>query len=208
MTTFRTRAAACLLALPLLSLAACGADPAAPEVATLPTTTDPLGSPGPASDGRTDGKTEGRDDGSTDGERRPQLRVDDTIDRRASIWNAYNTCLLDNGAQAPSDDGLALALGANGEGDPGVLVDHPAPPKAQAACLYLEPVQPPALDAATNPDFHDQRQAYVQCLQDGGQWVTLLTDDSLDWTYTEGHTVPEDSAELEQTCLVQAFGSQ
>ncbi|SDE23277.1 hypothetical protein [Nocardioides lianchengensis] len=205
MLTLRGRRALSLLALPLLvALTSCGSDASDPRVASLPptastpaATTPPAGAPTGSPTGASAGQ----------GDRRPVFRVDDSPERRATIWNAYNTCLLENGAKAPTGDGPAVALGANGEGDPGVLVDYPAPPEAQAACLQLEPVQPPALEAATNPDFHEQRQAYVQCLQDGGLWVTLLTDDQLDWTYSEGHSVPDDSAELEQTCLVQAFGA-
>lgn len=213
MLTLRARQVLPVLTLPLLvALTSCGGDPAEPRVASLPPTasaptesTPAAGTTPPA--GTPSGSTGPTGAAGGQGDRRPVFRVDDTPERRATIWNAYNTCLLENGAKAPSGDGPAVALGADGEGDPGVLVDYPAPPEAQAACLQLEPVQPPALEAATNPDFHEQRQAYVQCLQDGGLWVELLTDDQLDWTYAEGHSVPDDSAELEQTCLVQAFGA-
>lgn len=211
MSPSRARQVLPLATVPLLlaALSGCGGDASEPRVASLPPAASGSAAGAPTPGTTTPGTP--APGAATSGlpatERRPVFRVDDSAERRATIWNAYNTCLLENGAQAPSGDGPAVALGADGEGDPGVLVDYPAPPEAQAACLPLEPVQPPALDAATNPDFHEQRQAYVQCLQDGGLWVTLLTDDQLDWTYREDHSVPDDSADLEQSCLVEAFGA-
>jgi hypothetical protein len=195
MRSTRLRAAALLMPLALLPvLSACASEESAPEVASLPTPS------APTTESRTDGDgTPGDRQGSTDTADRPVFRVDDTEQRRTTIWNAYLTCLLDNGAKPPPPDSMYVALGD-------VAVDLPGPPKARAACQHLEPLQPPALEAATNPDFRDQAVAYVGCLEDGGLYVTLLNSENLDWTYAEGHTVPDDSAELEQECLVEVFG--
>ncbi len=198
----RHRPARILAAAPLLIImASCGSEPADPQVASLPSsattvTTDPGSDSSPDSDSG----AEPTDNRSARTRERPVFRVDDTEERRKAIWNAYNACLLDNGATAPPSDGMGIALGDS-------LVDYAsAPAQALQACAHLEPLQPPALEAATNPDFRDQSLAYVRCLQDGGLWVTLLNDDNIDWTYTEGHPVPDDSAQLEQDCLVEAFG--
>ena len=89
----------------------------------------------------------------------------------------------------------------------GVTLDWPPPAQARAACADLAPVYPPALEAATNPAFAAQAQSYVTCLQDHGEWVRLLNDENLDWTYRAGHDVPEDNAQIEDDCLIGTFGS-
>lgn len=187
---------ALLMATPLL--AGCSDTPEEPGVATLPTTSGAVatdaGGPAPTA---TETEVASSEPPSSE---RPVLRVDDTEQRRRALWNVYNTCLLDHGAQEPPPDGMGVALGD-------VLVDYPGPKEAQQACLHLEPVQPPALDAATNPDFQEQAQEYVECLREGGLWVERLSSDSLDWTYSADHPVPDDSAETEQRCLLETFGS-
>lgn len=199
MRSTRLRAAALLVPLALLPvlslLTACAADESAPEVASLPTPSSPTTAGVPQSTGGADPEQQE----SADTADRPVFRVDDTEERRKTVWNAYLTCLLDHGAKPPPPGGMYVGLGD-------VAVDLPGPPKARAACQHLEPLQPPALEAATNPDFHDQSVAYVGCLADGGLFVTLLNSENLDWTYTEGKTVPDDSAQLEQDCLVEVFG--
>jgi hypothetical protein len=166
-----------------LFLSACGAESPEPTVASLPDTVQVAAT---------------TDENPTDD--RPVLGVDDTETERRQVWNAYNACLLDHGATSPTS-GMAVKLGDS-------LVDYEhAPRRALAACGQLEPVQPPALAAATNPDFRAETQEYVACLADGGLFVTLLGDDTMDWTYTAGHPVPEDSAQLERACLVEAYGA-
>jgi hypothetical protein len=132
--------------------------------------------------------------------RRPVLQVDDTEQERRAIWDSYNLCLLDHGAAKPTGPNPVIALG-------NVLVDYPGPQRAQDACRQLEPVQPPALDAATNPRFEQQADQYVTCLRDGGLWVERLNDENIDWTYSADHPVPDDSAKTEQRCLVEVFAS-
>ena len=89
----------------------------------------------------------------------------------------------------------------------GVTLAWPPPAGASAACTDLAPVYPAALEAKTNPDFAAQAQTYVACLQSHGEWVRLLNDDNLDWTYRAGHDVPDDNAAIEDDCLVGTFGS-
>lgn len=201
MRSTRLRTAA--LAAPLLlmaTLSACASEESAPDVARLPPSATTSAPGGQQERPEETGGTGGAQTSGGDASARPVFRVDDTEQRRTTIWNAYLTCLLDNGAKPPPPDSMYVALGD-------VAVDLPGPPEARAACQHLEPLQPPALEAATNPDFRDQAVAYVGCLEDGGLYVTLLNSENLDWTYAEGHTVPDDSAELEQECLIEVFGS-
>lgn len=144
MRSTRLRAAALLIPLALLpALSACAPEESAPEVASLPTPS------APTTESRTDGAgTSGDRQGSTDTAGRPVFRVDDTEERRRALWNPYLTCLLDHGAKPPAPGSMSVGLGD-------VAVDLPGPPKARAACQQLEPLQPPALDASTNPDFRD-----------------------------------------------------
>jgi hypothetical protein len=181
-------------------LTACSSDPGTPRVANVPgASSSTTSAPGTAAPSGTDGG-------------RPQLRLDDSPRRRTAIQVAYNQCLLDHGAADGSgagDDGdsaVAASPGEDENGDPvGPLVAGPVPPEASAACATQLPLEPPELTATTNPDFHRQSLAYVDCLQAGGLHVTLLNHTNLDWTYTEGHTVPDDTARLERDCLTESF---
>jgi hypothetical protein len=199
----RVQLALATLAVPLL-LAACGSDPVEPTVASLPdggsAPTDPTTDRASSGQGRQQEQEKPRQ--TQEGtDQRPVFRVDDTEERRRQVWNAYNACLLDHGATEPQGE-MGIGLGDS-------LVDYAnAPRAALETCAHLEPLQPPALAAATNPDFRDETQAYVACLADRGLHVTLLNDDNTDWTYTEGHPVPEDSYEIEQDCLVEAYGAE
>ena len=37
--------------------------------------------------------------------------------------------------------------------------------------------------------------------------MRLLNDENLDWTYRAGHDVPDNNAEIEDSCLIGTFGS-
>lgn len=181
-------------------LTACSSDPGTPQVASVPAASSSTTSaPGTAAPAGTDGG-------------RPQLRLDDSPRRRTAIQVAYNQCLLDHGATDGSgggDDGgsaMAASPGEDENGNPvGPLVARPVPPEASEACATKLPLEPPELAASTNPDFHRQSLSYVECLEAGGLHVTLLNHANLDWTYTEGHTVPDDTAPLERDCLAESF---
>jgi len=184
-------------------LTACSSEPDTPRVAVVPAASgSPAGTadqPSPPSAADDSGPAAGR----------PQFRLDDSPRRRTAIQVAYNQCLLDNGASENTGRGGSVAAASPGEdedGNPvGPLVADPVPPAASAACLTKLPLMPAELDAATNPDFHRQSLAYVACLEAGGLHVTLLGDKNLDWTFTEGHSVPDDSERLEKDCLIESF---
>lgn len=137
---------------------------------------------------------------------RPQFRLDDTEDRRTALINAYSQCLLDHGAKPGGRNvpGAQPVPGGSG-GKPFIQVADPVPDAAKSACADKLPLMPPQTEASTNPDFHAQSLAYVACLKSHGEWVQLLNDHNLDWTYVAGHPVPEDNATFEQSCLVEAF---
>ncbi len=200
MTSARTPLLGALLGLVLVSLTGCGGTSKTPRVARVPASVTSSA----ASEETTSSPATGT--GTPNGDRRPVLRVDDSPERVASLWNAYNTCLLQNGARKPGSDEAVPAPGATEGGGPGVLVHQPVPQKAKAACLHVEPEGAPELEAATNPRFHEQSLAYVACLRDHGEYVRLLNDHNIDWTYEEGHPVPDNNGEIEDKCLVEAFG--
>ena len=143
----------------------------------------------------------------------PQLHVRDVLsmgsDRLDRLNQAYTDCLIENGAPTidPSSEPRPVPA-SNISAQYGVTLAWPPPAGARQACADLEPVFPPALEAATNPTFAAQAQTYVACLQSHGEWVRLLNDDNLDWTYRAGHDVPDDNAQIEDDCLVGTFGSE
>ena len=186
-------------------LTACSSESDAPQVADVPAATDAATS---APSGTSQPPPGAADDpGPATG--RPQFRLDDSPRRRTAIQVAYNQCLIDHGATENTGregPAVAAAPGEDENGDPiGPLVADPVPPAASQACLTKLPLMPPELEAATNPAFHRQSLAYVACLEAGGLHVTLLNDKNIDWTYTEGHSVPDDTARLEQDCLTESF---
>ncbi|WP_210651815.1 hypothetical protein [Nocardioides sp. SYSU D00065] len=137
-----------------------------------------------------------------------QMYLDDTEARRGEMAHAYNTCLLDNGAAR--DNAAEMAV-FQGDHNP-VVIAEPVPSEALSACADLEMKQPRELDPATNPDYHAEAQANVDCLREHGIAVHLPTtgDDvpsGLLWTYDSASTpVPDDAAQIEATCLMSTFG--
>lgn len=204
-TTHRTLIAALLLA---PALTACGGA-AAPHVAALshsaspsvavngaPSDTAPAGAVGTDSDTDSDTATG-----------RPQFRLDDTDARRTALVNAYSQCLIDHGAirLTGREESAPQIVPAGGDGVPFIRVGDPVPAAAKSACANRLPLMPPQVEAATNPRFHEQSLDYVACLRKHGEWVELLNDHDLDWTYVEGHPVPDDNGTIEQDCLMEAF---
>lgn len=148
---------------------------------------------------------------STDGQR-PVLHVSDVTSmgsaRHDALDQAYTDCLIEAGAPTiPADSVPRPVPNSNFSKDTGLVLDWPAPADARAACHDLNPVYPPILEAATNPDFAAMADEYVACLRADGLYVRRLNDDNLDWTYRAGHDVPDNNAEIEDACLLGTFGS-
>jgi hypothetical protein len=137
----------------------------------------------------------------------PVLRVQDVLStgspRRNALFEAYTGCLLDKGAPTVQDERPVPDVGYNQAR--GVAIADPVPARIERACADLMPVYPPSLEAATNPDFAAQAASYVACLRSNGQWVRLLNDRDISWTYVAGHDVPDDNARIEDECLLANF---
>jgi len=138
----------------------------------------------------------------------PVLRVQDVLSqgsaRRTALYEAYTACLLDEGAPTVQDERPVPDVGYNRAR--GLAIADPVPAPIERACADLMPVYPPALEAATNPDFAAQVGSYVACLRSNGLWVRLLNDRDISWTYLAGHDVPADNARFEDDCLLESFG--
>jgi len=142
----------------------------------------------------------------------PVLHVRDITsngsERRTRLLQAYTDCLIEHGAPTIDPNAEARPVPAeNMSATYGVTLAWPPPDDARAACADVDPAYPPALEAATNPTFGAQAQTYVACLQEHGEWVRLLNDDNLDWTYRAGYDVPDDNGAIEDDCLIGTFGS-
>ena len=137
-----------------------------------------------------------------------QMYLDDTEARRGEMAHAHNKCLLDNGAARDTAAEIAVFQGDHNP----IVIAEPVPDEAIAACAHLEMKQPRELDPATNPNYHAEAQANVDCLRDHGIAVHLPTTDDdvpsgLLWTYDSASTpVPDDAAQIEATCLMSTFG--
>ncbi|WGL53242.1 hypothetical protein P5P86_05305 [Nocardioides sp. BP30] len=194
---------ATLLVAPVL--AACGST-GSPHVAALPAGVS-SGTTTSESAGTVERTGTSDSDGADGSPGRPQFRLDDTDARRTALINAYSQCLIDHGATRLTgrESSAPQIVPAGGDGVPFITVADPVPTAAKAACASRLPLMPPQVEAATNPHFHEQSLAYVGCLRKHGEWVELLNNHDLDWTYAEGHPVPEDNAAIEQACLMEAF---
>jgi len=141
----------------------------------------------------------------------PVLRVSDVTSqgsaRHDRLDQAWTDCLIEAGAPTVSADSEPRAVPSQAlSKDTGLVLDWPAPASARAACASVEPQFPPALEAATNPDFAAMAQTYVACLEAGDLHVRLLNDENLDWTYRAAYDVPADSVATEDSCLLGTFG--
>jgi hypothetical protein len=196
---FRAATVAAAITLSACALCGCGGQPpAVPGVASIPAT-GTSGGPASSSSAGPDGSTQPGGDG---GSGRPQFRLDDTAARDAALVNAYNECLIGHGA---TKGGRNLPTPEPSQ-DTEIITAENVPPAAKAACLHLLPLMPPELEAATNPDFHEQSLAYVDCMQKQGLWVQLLNSYNIDWTFVGGHPAPENFDQISHDCQLQAFG--
>lgn len=198
-------------------LAGCGRDQAEAQVASLPTaatTPADTGTPsGPAAD-----PASGLPGAPTSPEApppgdRPQMRLDDTPERRAALIAAWDVCLIAHGAQQNVGRAAAGAAGS-GDGPASYSIVEPIPAAAKAACTQLLPLGPPELDPGQNPHYRDDWLALVACMRDRGAPVHLTKDTSVDprglsYTFDSSDAaIPGDLADIEQDCTLSAFGGQ
>ena len=171
----------------VLALAACGSSPAETggQVATLASTA-PTKAASPAAATAA----------------RPQLRLDTSEEEANRFWTAYNACLFKNGVK--TNTGRA---GAAGDGAGLSLDDSGEPKAAYTACAGKLPQQPPELDEDKNPKYAQQWNDNVKCLRAHGLMVHVTNPG--EWTYDSSDgTIPDNQAEIEHACLLEAFGGQ
>src|SRR4051795_2677599 len=111
----------------------------------------------------------------------PVLHVRDVTSmgsaRLTRLNQGYTDCLIEHGAPTIDPGSEPRPVPAdNISAAYGVTLAWPPPADARTACADLDPVYPPALEAATNPQFAQQARSYVACLQSHGEWVRLLDD--------------------------------
>jgi hypothetical protein len=136
--------------------------------------------------------------------RRPQIRLDTSDAEHDRLYIAYDDCLVAHGVKVLTGRdqmGISDTISA-----PSRLLDHSGEPKsAYTACLSKQPLEPPELDESTNPNYAAQWNDNVKCLRAHGVMVHVTKPG--EWTYDTSDTVtPDNEAELEKTCLIQAFG--
>jgi len=136
---------------------------------------------------------------------RPQLRLDTSEEEANRFWAAYNACLVKHGVK--TNPGRAGAVAAVG-GAPGLVLDDSGEPKAAyTACAGKLPQQPPELDEDKNPNYAQQWNDNVKCLRAHGLMVHVTNPG--EWTYDSSDgTTPDNQAEIEHACLLEAFGGQ
>lgn len=162
----------------LLALAACSSPPATTggQVATLASAAPAASSAAPAVAGR------------------PQLRIDTSDEEEGKLRRAWEDCLLSHGAKKNSARISATRVEMDGE-----------PKEAWAACADKEPLPAPELDQDQNPNYAAQWNDNVKCLRAHGLMVHVTEPGS--WTYDASDTpIPDNAAELEKNCLLEAFG--
>ncbi|MEV7734939.1 hypothetical protein AB0O75_23190 [Streptomyces sp. NPDC088921] len=132
----------------------------------------------PAADG---GSASASADPDTD---RPQIRLDSTNEDVNRMYDAWLACLKEHGAEAK------YKVKPN---DPAVL-----------ACKGKEPLDPPELDPAKNPDYSDDIRAMVKCMK--GHGIKALVVDG-QWGLESGDEINAPHYnEYVIDCQVKAFG--
>lgn len=128
-----------------------------------------------------------------------EIRLDSTNEEVEALWQQYHDCLVKNGAVKQENNDRPAPIGA------GFDDEAPATKAAYEACKNRRPWGPKELDPNYNPDFAAQWEDNVRCLRGKGLMVHSTEPGS--WTYDSDDTVvPENMAELESACMVEAFG--
>jgi hypothetical protein len=143
---------------------------------------------------------------------RPRLRLDSSAEEVNLAWQNYYLCLQAHGHKMLNGrtDEHAGPAGDTKVTSPDMEDDSPASVAAKKACENKLPLQPPELDAATNPHYLDDYHEYMTCLTNGGLKVHPIEPFGTGWTYDDGVTqtlAPEVQQKLEHDCQVEAFSA-
>jgi len=203
-------------------LAGCSGSSGEPEaqVASLPTSAAASTETATGTEetpGSTKSTGKNADSGTTAG--RPQMRLDDTQDRRDAMIAAWDACLVKNGARYAPDNGRAAAGAAAAPGQDGTgkvlrQVQDPIPQAAKTACMNKLPQLPVEFDPNLNPHYRDNAVTNVKCLREHGIKVHLTKDTSVDpnglgWTYDDNAPpMPDNSGQIEHDCELAAYGGK
>ncbi|MFE2943330.1 hypothetical protein ACFXKG_30395 [Streptomyces sp. NPDC059255] len=115
---------------------------------------------------------------------RPQIRLDSTNEEINRMYEAWTACLRENGA-----------------GD-----KEKTPPDAPGvkACEGKQPLDPPELDPARNPDYRDDARTMVRCMNKRGI-KSVVTEEG--WGLEDGASMNAPHYDEARTdCQVKAFG--
>ncbi|OIJ95690.1 hypothetical protein BIV24_08525 [Streptomyces colonosanans] len=172
---------------------------------------DTLQSGAPA--GKSTASKGGAHDSAVDA-KRPQLRLDTSLEEEQRLSDAYNACLQAHGV--PMNTERAAAAGAKQAAPKVSEKDNSKYQAAYDACLVKLPLRPPETSPETNAHYADDYRAYVKCLQHRGMKIHLISDtsvypDGLGWTYDDDTTgsLPESKeTEADRACLLEAFSDK
>lgn len=115
---------------------------------------------------------------------RPQIRLDSTNEEINRMYEAWQACLKEHGAAEKYK---------RKPNDPSVL-----------ACKGKEPLDPPELDPAKNPDYADDVREMVKCMK--GHGIKALVYEG-NWALETGNEMNRPHySEYELQCQVKAFG--
>lgn len=92
------------------------------------------------------------------------------------------------------------------EGEGRAAEGAPTTPAAKAgakACASKQPITPPELDPAQNPDYSDDLRVMVKCLNAHGIRATMVGDS--DYSFDQSQPNPPHFNEIETACQVKAF---
>ncbi|MEU0425057.1 hypothetical protein ABZ235_15865 [Streptomyces canus] len=115
---------------------------------------------------------------------RPQIRLDSTQDEINRMYDAWTACLKDHGVEKK----------------------YKTSPNAAGvkACRGKEPLDPPELDPAKNPDYGDDVRIMVKCMNEHGIKSVVMQEG---WGLENGADLSAPNYdEALTTCQVKAFG--
>ncbi|MER6229151.1 MULTISPECIES: hypothetical protein [Streptomyces] len=159
------------------------------------------GTAGKAESGSGDGADAKADDPEAG---RPQLRMDTSAVEEVRMSQGYFRCLKDHGVMVgkmgPKLEGGDPELLAWPNGN--MAVDHP---EAEKKCLGKKPLQPPETDPKQNPNYMGDYADWIRCMNEKGLKVDPLPNGG-GWNYKAGTTPPSDADQIQQECMIEAFG--
>jgi hypothetical protein len=116
---------------------------------------------------------------------RPVIRLDSSTEETDRMYDSWYACLRAKG---------------------GPLKGAPTTPAEKAgakACASKQPITPPELDPAKNPDYSDDMRVWAKCMKAHGVKVTIVGDS--DYSFDQNQQNPPHFDEIETACQVKAF---